>query len=253
VIGVLELRDPLVASGVAVGERRIKMTRDLSAPLAWASTEVQRNKLKNFLKVDNDGQRSGLRLIEPYRPGRIPIVFVHGLASDKFTWLDLVNDLRSTPGFSEHFQIWAFQYSTGQSFLRSGHELRESLQKAREQLDPEGVDPALSDFMLIGHSMGGLVSKLQITSSENTIWDCYFKRPFDEIRIPEDHKETLRDALFFEPLPFVKRVIFIGSPHRGSSWAHNMAGKLGSMLIRTPRERTRLLEEIKEMNPADSL
>ena len=202
--------------------------------------------------VDEQGERSGLRMIEPYRPGRLPVVFVHGLASDKFTWLDLVNDLRSTPGFSEHFQIWAFQYSTGQPFLRSGYELRQCLQGARQHLDPEGVDPALSNFMLIGHSMGGLVSKLQITSSESRIWDRYFNQPFDTMQIPEERKDFVRDSLFFEPLPLVKRVVFIGTPHRGSSLAHHLAGKLGSLLIRTPAERTRVLEEIKKLNPDSS-
>ena len=154
---VLELKDPLRIETVSYRSRQWNLARDLSAPLAIATRETDRDKFSSFLNPGRTDEKSGLRMIEPYQPGKVPLVFVHGLLSDRFTWADLVNDLRTVPGLNEHYQIWSFQYPTGQAFIRSAAEMRASLHGIVQHLDPEGDDEALSQMVLVGqHGRTGI-------------------------------------------------------------------------------------------------
>ena len=246
---VLELQDPIRVRQVSYGDRRWDLARDISAPLELANSEIDRERLSSFLNPGRTDQLAGLRMLEPYQEGKIPIVFIHGLLSDRFTWADLVNDLRSVPEFNQSYQIWSFQYSTGQSFIRSAAEMRQSLSTIVRQLDPYGTDEAMSQMVLVGHSMGGLVSKLQISHSETAIWDSVATRRVEEIETTPEIRRVIDDVFFFEPLPFVRRAIFIGTPHRGAKMAKGFVGIVGSALVRSPKERVSQLEKFVESNP----
>lgn len=246
---VLELYDPLRVQRVACENGQWTLARDISAPLGLANSVHDQSKFVNFLLPGIKDETSGLRMIEPYQPGKVPVVLVHGLLSDKFTWLDLANDLRSVPGFNQKFQIWSFQYPTGQTYVRSAAEMRRDLAQVVRQLDPSGSDPALSQMVLIGHSMGGLVSKLQVTGSDSAMWESVASRSVDELKTSPQTRREIETMFFFEPVPFVKRVVFIGSPHQGSQMAQGFFGRLGSALVIAPRERVLMLQELITGNP----
>ena len=249
VVATLDLYDPLHVTHVNFGAVEHELTRDISAPLAFVSAEVDRNNWRDFLRPGTENGNMGLRMLQPYQPGKIPVVLVHGLLSDKFTWIQMVNDLRSVPWINERFQIWTFQYYTGQPFLRSGAELRQALSEAIHTFDPQHMDPAMGQMVLVGHSMGGLVSKLQVTSSQNILWDAIASRPFNEVAIEPGDRQQVSQLFFFEPLPSVRRVLFIGTPHQGSFWADNSAGRLGSTLVSMPKDRVELLQTLVKNNP----
>lgn len=116
-------------------------------------------------------------------------------------------------------------------------------------LDPEHTDEALDHAVLVGHSMGGLISKTLISSSGDRIWNTFAKRGFDEVIQEPILRERLAAAVFFEPSPMVSRVIYIGTPHRGSVLAHRAVGRLGSMLIKQPNELKRSHQELLLRNP----
>jgi pimeloyl-ACP methyl ester carboxylesterase len=249
VLGDLEFHDPLRVPHIDLGTHERPLARDLSAPLVLALRDVDRTNLVNFLRPGSQGIRNGLRMIEPFQPGRIPVVLVHGLLSDKFTWVHLVNDLRSAAWFNRRFQIWTFQYSTGRPFLRSAAKLRRELRETVARFDPNNHDRALDEIILIGHSMGGLVSKLQVTQSSTILWDHVATRPFSQLRASPATVEEIRELFFFEPSSSVARVVFIGTPHQGSSWANSPLGRLGSGLVRMPTQQTSELYEIQVNNP----
>lgn len=109
-------------------------------------------------------------MLEPYQRNKIPVVFTHGLLSDPFTWAEMLNELRSRPGISERYQFWAYEYPTEQPFLASAANLRSQLKLLQQSLNPGQTDTALSQMVLVGHSMGGLIAKLQITQSQDLLW-----------------------------------------------------------------------------------
>jgi len=56
----------------------------------------------------------------------------------------------------------------------------------------------------------------------------------DDLSMSADQRARLRRLLFLEPLPFVSRVIFISTPHRGSYLAGSFARRLASRLMSLP-------------------
>jgi pimeloyl-ACP methyl ester carboxylesterase len=246
---VLELFDPLhpaIAAPTFAGP----MASDLSAPFALrliSSPEIQSDWL-SFFGVDVP-TRDGLFLLEPYQPGKIPVVLVHGLLSNPAAWVDMANDLRAVPGFSERYQIWGFRYATGDPFLESAGRLRRDLDRAVATIGANHCDPALSQIVLVGHSMGGLVCELQASASEDRLWNAVASRPLAAIVADGATKSALQAMFFFDPQPNVRRVISIATPHEGSTWAMRPIGRLGSLLARPEPDRIVRHAELLRANP----
>jgi hypothetical protein len=177
-------------------------------------------------------QRLGLYMLNPHRTGRIPVVLVHGTASSPARWAELINELENDPRFWEHYDIWLFIYNTGNPIAYSGMLLRDALTKAVADLDPEGKDPGLKQMVVIGHSQGGLLTKMTVVDTGMHLWP--FSVPPEELNVSAETRELLTHALIFKPLPFVKRVVFIATPHGGSYQALGLFGRLGSWLVNLP-------------------
>jgi hypothetical protein len=152
----------------------------------------------------------------PYKPGLIPVVFVHGTASSIVRWGEIFNRLQADPEIRSHYQFWFFQYDSGNPIALSALLLRDSLTAAVTKLDPEGKDPALRRMVLIGHSQGGLLVKMQAITSGDAFWAANSKVPFDEVKLSKSTRDLIQRGLFVEPLPMVNRVVFVCTPHRGS-------------------------------------
>jgi hypothetical protein len=71
-------------------------------------------------------------------------------------------------------------------------------------------------------------------STGTRFWDVRMKVPFDEVKMAPETRELLRESIFFEPVPTVKRVIFIATPHRGSFRASGYVFQLVRRLIHLP-------------------
>jgi pimeloyl-ACP methyl ester carboxylesterase len=247
---VLEIVDPLRVAHEVVGDKTLPLAGDLTAPFGIIAKEMVDTGWAGFLDPDEVPPESlGLIFLEPYQPGKIPVVFVHGLLSDPTTWLDLVNDLRGQPGVAQSYQFWAFRYATGQAFVKSALELRRDCNEALQTCDPAGRDAVLDRMVLIGHSMGGLVSKLQVTHSDLRLWSTVTPFPLHEFRMTQSTQRVVCERFFFEPQPFVERVIFIGTPHGGSSFASRFVGRFGSMLVNEPAEDSCRFQQIRCDNP----
>jgi len=205
-------------SMVKIDGRDVPLEVEPSATLAWslADSPIWSWELKGFLTGDLLAQRSQLVFISPYKRGKIPVVFVHGTASSAGRWADMLNDLLADPRIRERYEFWFFLYPTGNPIPFSAMVLRDALSDAVNQLDPQGTDAGLRDMVVIGHSQGGLLTKMTAIHSGSVMWDSFSSRPLDELKLSDETRELLRGALFVEPLPFVHRVVFISTPHRGS-------------------------------------
>jgi hypothetical protein len=177
-------------------------------------------------------QRLGLYMLHPHKTGRIPVVLVHGTASSPARWAELVNELENDPRFWRNYEIWLFIYNTGNPIAYSAMLLRDDLTKAVAELDPQGKDPGLKQMVVIGHSQGGILTKMTVIDSGHRLWP--FKAPPEELGVSAETRELLSRALIFKPLPFVKRVVFIATPHGGSYQALGFFGRLSSWLVNLP-------------------
>lgn len=248
---VIDLVNPVEVAAVKIGPAKPHLAADLTAPLLdMLAAKPRTNAVEGFVQPFGRGDtRPQLEMLEPRRPGRIPVVFIHGLASDEGTWFDMINELRGWPEFHRRFEPWVFQYPTGAAFLQSSAVLRKELARAVAALDPEGADPALRRMVLVGHSMGGLHAKMQVVSPGTSLWDSIAREPIDALRIPERMRSRARESYFFEPAPHVTRIVCIATPHQGSILASLGVGRAASLAVRSPPEAQAMHDMAVAMNP----
>ena len=218
--GQLELRLAWDGETVSIGDEKVPLEGEPTAAMALTFTGVPVMELELFGFL---GRLSGfaktrppLVSTTPYRPGLIPVVFVHGTASSIVRWVEIYNRLQDDPDIRSRYQFWFFQYDSGNPIALSALLLRDSLTNAVEKLDPEGKDPALRQMVLIGHSQGGLLVKMQVVDTGDQIWNAASKVPLAELELSDTTRELIQSGLFVKPSPYVARVIFLCTPHRGS-------------------------------------
>jgi hypothetical protein len=179
-------------------------------------------------------QAERLVMLRPYKPGHIPVVLVHGTFSSPATWAELINELDNDPELGRRYQFWLFLYNTGNPVGYSGGVLAETLRAVVADLDPQGQDAALRDMVVVGHSQGGLLTKLTVVDSGDAFWRNVSRRPLDELSLQPESAALLRRSLFFEPLPFVRRVVFMSTPHHGSYLSDFRVASWISRLVKAP-------------------
>jgi pimeloyl-ACP methyl ester carboxylesterase len=184
--------------------------------------------------IPKDRTQDGLFLLHPYKPERIPVVLVHGTASSPARWVELINELEGDPRIRERFQIWFFLYDSGNPIPYSAGRLRSALTATVNAFDPAGQDPALHNMVVIGHSQGGLLTKFTAIDSGTQFWDRLSNKPFDAIQVDPKTRTLLQESLFFTPLPFVGRVVFVATPHHGALLASGRIGAIATWLVTLP-------------------
>jgi pimeloyl-ACP methyl ester carboxylesterase len=245
--GQLELYAPEYAETVTVNGRERPLEFEPTVALAYTleGSRAYEFEVAGFLReslrsyIPQSRTQDGLFFLTPPRVDRIPIVLVHGTASSPARWAELINELAADPRIRPYYQIWLFIYDTGNPVGYSGGRLRQALENVVHELDPEGKAPALQRMVVIGHSQGGLLTKLTAIDSGTRFWDNISKTPLDQLTLDPETKDLLRRSLFFTPLPFVKRVIFISTPQRGSYQAALRLGRLSSWLVNLPGDLTK--------------
>jgi pimeloyl-ACP methyl ester carboxylesterase len=192
--------------------------------------------------------KGGLAGLRPYKRGRIPAVFVHGTASSPARWANMVNDLLADPEYADRYAFWFFFYDSGNPIAYSGSRLRAALTGAVERADPSGSDPCVRDMIVLGHSQGGLLTKLTVVDSGNVFWANVSSKPFADMKLPEKDRLLLQDSLFLKPLPFVRTVIFLATPQQGSYLAGpQFVRRLVFKLVSMPGDLLRISGEIAKL------
>jgi pimeloyl-ACP methyl ester carboxylesterase len=253
----LHLLDPLAVRSVRFkqGEREyaLGVEADMTKPLAymWSRTDFGTLRWAGLLRPGEAAERTGLMLLRPYEPDKIPVVMVHGLMSSPLAWIPMLNGLLHDPTIQQRYQFLLYVYPTGVPVPVAASYLRDALKDAQLHFDPQGNSPTFNRMVLLGHSMGGLLSHAMAVGSGNRFWELNSDRPFGQIVGPPAVLNEFRHYTFFEALPFVERVVFLASPHRGSDLARRPIGRIGSSLISEPDAYSQLLARLAKDNRGD--
>lgn len=222
-----------------LAEDDVPLALDFSTPLAcFLNSLPDRNLISVMLESDRQEDNSGLFLIEPYHPGKIPVLFIHGLMSSPDTWVQMINSLKNDPVIRKRYQFWFYSFSSGMPVLATAGNLRQILLAAREEL---GTTPEAREnfdkMVLIGHSMGGLVSRTLLQDDPHYMVETVTQRTWDEITasLAEDELDAVETFAVLPSLPFVNRVVFMAVPHRGSDMAKWSLARFGSRLVSLPK------------------
>ena len=188
-------------------------------------------------------------LLDPYDPNKTPLLMVHGLQSTPVAFAMLVNALRSDPEFRLSYQVWQFYYPTGTPVLENALALREGLERTVRRLDPRDLDAATKRIVVLGHSMGGVISHTLVSSSGDRVWMSVFRVPPDQLKGDPQAIRQLERVLHFRRNSRVARVIFMATPHRGSPMSDSVIGRLGNALSRLAPMEERGFSALMTANP----
>ncbi|UPG74748.1 alpha/beta hydrolase (plasmid) [Roseomonas gilardii subsp. gilardii] len=217
--------------------RTVPLEYRQSAALAQGLQEANlwRQEFRAFLFGDLlNGLPARLAALTEHRQGRIPVVLIHGTASSEARWADMVNDLMADQRISQHYEFWFFSYATGNPIPYSAMQLREALNASIQRLGGPGADPALGQMVLIGHSQGGLLAKMMAVDPGDRLWAQISRRRPEDLQLSPASLDLIRRSYFFRPVPEVRRVIFIATPHGGSFLTEFAVTRLLSRLITLP-------------------
>jgi hypothetical protein len=221
--------DPSEVSRTRIGQNEYPLAADFTAPIVARYHGIKESSIAlGGLLGNPDVRDARLGMLEPYDPHRIPVLLVHGLNSHPLMWRDVVNDLRFDPELRGKYQFWVYYYPTGWPPSYSALRLREEL----AALDK--VYGRQHGMVLVGHSMGGIVSRMQVISPGRAIFNAQAGGKADELykNLPPTH--ILKRSLLFSANPDIGREIYICVPHRGSKMADMSVVGFFTKFIRLP-------------------
>lgn len=249
---VLRLFDPQQQTVVRTKTGTAPLESDLTVPIAYYLQHPLLNtdliSTATLLDANIAADYHGFYMLEPFDPAKIPVVMVHGLWSNPVTWMKMFNDLNSNRWIRKNYQFWFYMYPTGQPFWLSGTEMREDLKQLRRDVDANGESAALREVILVGHSMGGLVARMQTVASGQSFWELVSDYPLDQMRGDAETIQQIRNLVYFEPDPNIKKVVTIATPHRGSKYANNLTRWLSQKFFTLPTEFSEDLEQFLREN-----
>lgn len=230
-VATLRLIDPTEQTKARIAGKDRTLEADFSAPLGYyPQPPAFLEGVMGALRVEQHMGITGLYMLQPYDPDRIPLVFVHGLISTPRVWRNVINEIERDPVLRKRYQCWTFAYPTGNPILYSALRLREDLAKIKRQY------PHSKDMVLVGHSMGGLLSRMQVTELSRSDWDAIGEDTAKVFFSRVQKGSLVERGLLFDPNPHVDRAIFVCTPHRGSEMAIGSLGELAVKLIALPSD-----------------
>jgi len=229
----LEFHDTMKSDHAWIAGSNRLMATDFSASLAYAISKGQNRTLDFKALFDSKLHfvSSGLYQLQNYDSNKVPVVFVHGLLCRPEAWTAATNQLLADPRIRKRYQFWYFRYPTGLPVWASAAKLRSELDRFNKTLDPGNSNTAMRHKVLVGHSMGGLISDLMIRRGGAPLWSQFFRKKPQEIAVKPATREKMAMLFNFEGRKDVSEVIFVATPHRGSPLAErNLAGFLAGLI-----------------------
>jgi len=227
---VLAFEDPLASETTRVGGRSFPLAADYTAPLAMMLVEMHPEDLElpRLLHPDKFAASTKIARLETFDPNKTVVLVIHGLKDSPATWFPLINHLRADKDVRKNYQFWFFSYPSGYPYPYSAAILRKELDHVEKRY------PSDKKMVVIGHSMGGCISRLLVTDSERKIWDEMFTVPPEKMDVTPEHKHILTESNIFAHRPEIGRVIFISAPHHGSDLATGWIGRIATKFVEMP-------------------
>jgi len=247
----LTLHDPKQKESTTLFGRTVPLKVDYTAGLAL--NQIPPTDSEEGLERPDASQQT-LYMLSPPDPKRKVLLFVHGFNSGPEVFRNLALTLFKDPELRANYQLVAYRYATGYSLFINNAMFRNRLRAFYEYLGKAAPEARAAGTVAIGHSMGGLQIKPLAQASGQLIWDRVFQLPPNRMQLDTPDGKRARDALVFEPLPEIRRLIFLAVPHRGSALASGIAAQIGkSQIAEDPQirefKRNLLRDHAAQMRP----
>jgi triacylglycerol esterase/lipase EstA (alpha/beta hydrolase family) len=225
----LTLYDPYRSAVAPLAGETVPLAANFTAGYGlWlARSGFATQSLRTLFGLADGLVRPRIHLMQPYDPKRRIIVMLHGLASSPEAWINVANEVLGDELLRRKYQIWQVYYPSNAPLALNQKAIRAALEQTLAHFDPTGQAPASQDMVLVGHSMGGVLSRLLVSSAGEDLWALLPPRA----QAAQASRERLAPFLAFEPLPQVSRAIFIAAPHQGTPFAtHRLARRIANLV-----------------------
>ena len=239
----LLVRDPYRDDTITIGGRTVPLGANFTAAYGiWlARSGFASQSIRSLLGREGGITTPRVLMMQPYDPNRLTVVMLHGLGSSPEAWINVANEVMGDEELRRNYQIWEIYYPTNAPVAVNLANIRKALGATLQHFDPSGHARASQNMVLIGHSMGGLIARLLVSSSGDKLWSLVPERADLSPAKRAMLHERLAPYLQFTPMPQVTRAVFLATPHRGTPYAqHRLARWIGN-LVRLP------LTVLKEM------
>ncbi len=248
--GEIEVFSAFTRDHVEVDGRCIPLEADLTARIAYTLNDPVYGQIEKMLfRLGRAPLNPGIYPTQPYQPGKVPVLFVHGTMSSPVYWAEMWNTLLADRVLREKCQFWVYLYDSAKPVAQSAAHLRESIEGTVAKMDPDGKDMALRQMVVIGHSQGGLLTKLTATHTGDTLVRAATGKTIAELKLAPDEEALVRRLTDFDPLPEVRRVVFISTPHRGSYLAGGFVRKLARRFLALPQQALETSTQLLRLAP----
>jgi pimeloyl-ACP methyl ester carboxylesterase/predicted GNAT family acetyltransferase len=244
---IISINDPLAAETVRVDGHTYPLAANFTASYAMLLAREKPQKLgfARLLRPQEYAATARVARLEPYNPNKTVLLVIHGLMDTPATWVPMLNDLRGDKDIRRNYQFWFFSYPSGYPYPYSAAILRHELDAIEKKF------PLRKPMVVVGHSMGGCITRTLITDTGTKLWIGAFGHPPAETEMPADTKRLLEEAIIFKHRREIGRVVFMSAPHRGSDLASNWIGRIGSMLVKAPTTLLKVNQTLHESLTAD--
>ena len=245
---VLTVYDPYSEESVVRHGQTVPLAANFSAGYGiWlARSGFAGQSLRNLFGRARGIDSPRIYLMQPFDPQRRIVLMLHGLASSPEAWVNVANDIQGDEILRQHFQVWQVYYPTNVPILVSLARIRRAARRTLAHFDPKGTLPASRGMVLIGHSMGGVLARLLVSTSDEQLWTTFQNKYVPDGAELDREDERLNRLLGFTPMPQVERAIFIAAPHRGTPFASNRLARWASNLVRLPLALLHEFEDVMQ-------
>jgi pimeloyl-ACP methyl ester carboxylesterase len=248
---VLVVQGPIAQPIHSIGTINYPLAADFSAPYEQM---LERSKLRRLgwwglVGGQAIGRRSGLFLMEDYDPKKTPVIMIHGLGSSPIIWAPMTNAIVGDAELRRRYQIWHMVYQSNAPLLIERRRAQSYLDMTWQIVDPAGSAPARQGVVLIGHSMGGVISRLLCAQSTPALWSAAFTVPYASLHGDKADLAVLKGIFNFSPYPGIDELIFMAAPQHGSPVAGDWLGRLAQDLALRHIPELTSVERISDANP----
>jgi hypothetical protein len=236
----LSFEDPLAKETVTLDGHTFPLAADFTVPVAvmLARTDPKKHEIARLLNPEKFAHTAAIERLQPYDPDKTIVLVIHGLMDSQATWTKMINRLRGDAEIRKHYQFWFYSYPSGYPYPYSAAILRRELDALEKRY------PVRKPMVVIGHSMGGCITRLMLTDSGDKLWMEIFGKPPEEVPIAPHVRDYFKEELFFHHRSEIGRVIFISAPLRGSNLAHSWLGRIAASLVKIPNAHREVHEEL---------
>lgn len=216
---------------------------DAASSYLWLMQQAKLAELElpGLFNAELADNKLGIYSVTPLQKNKQPLLMIHGLNSSPLIWYELTMALLQDEELKQRYQIWHAFYPSGPPPFYNSMRLRKKLDELHQQLKTEGGTDVLDQMLVVGHSMGGVISKTLIQTTDYLLWDLSFTQRPEQLGYAQQELDKVKDIFIFNARPYIDKVVFLDTPHGGSESSESVLAKMAGWFINLPKNFTLLL------------